>query len=52
MGNWTVYLMTTLIEVIGRALIAAAGGAFAGLVVAVVYNIVAGELGELKIYVE
>ncbi len=52
LGNWTVYSMATFIAVIGRALIAAAGGALAGLVVAVVYNIVAGMMGGLKINVE
>jgi hypothetical protein len=52
LGNWTVYSMTTFIAVTGRALISAAGGALAGLVVAVVYNIVAGMMGGLKIIVK
>jgi hypothetical protein len=52
LGNWTVYSMTTFIAVVGRALISAAGGALAGLVVAVVYNIVAGMMGGVKINVE
>jgi hypothetical protein len=52
LGNWTVYSMTTFIAVIGRALISAFGGAIAGLVVAVVYNIVAGMSGGIKLNVE
>ena len=52
LGNLTVYSMTTFIAVIGRAIVAAAGGAIAGLVVAVVYNIVAGMMGGIQIDLE
>lgn len=52
LGNLTVYSMATFLAVVGRALISAFGGALAGLVVAVVYNIVAGMMGGLKINVE
>jgi hypothetical protein len=52
LGNWTVYMMATFIAVTGRALIAVAGGALAGLVVAVEYNIEAGMMGGLRIKVE
>jgi hypothetical protein len=52
LGNWTVYSVTTFIAVIGRAIISAAGGAIAGLVIAVVYNIVAGMSGGIKLNVE
>jgi hypothetical protein len=52
LGNWTVYSFTTFIAVIGRAIISAAGGAIAGLVIAVVYNIVAGMSGGIKLNVE
>jgi hypothetical protein len=52
LGNWTVYTMGTFIAVIGSALVAAAAGALAGLVVAVVYNAVAGMMGGIKIELE
>ncbi len=49
LGNWTVYTMYTFGLVFLRALFAAVGGAIAGLVVALVYNAVAGMMGGLKI---
>lgn len=49
LGNWTAYTLTTLGLVILRALFAAIGGALAGLVVALVYNAVAGIMGGLKL---
>jgi hypothetical protein len=52
LGNWTVYSLYTFGLVFFRALLAALGGALAGLVVAWVYNIVAGTMGGLKINVE
>jgi hypothetical protein len=50
--NWTVYSFYTFTMIFLRALLAALGGALAGLVVAVVYNFVAGAMGGLKINVE
>lgn len=49
LGNWTVYSLTTFGLLFLRALIAAIGGALAGLVVALVYNAVAGVMGGVKI---
>jgi len=50
--NWSVYSFATLLAVIWRSLINALGGALAGLVVALVYNIVAGMMGGVKINLE
>jgi len=50
--NWSVYSFATLLTVIWRSLINALGGALAGLVVALVYNIVAGMMGGVKINLE
>jgi hypothetical protein len=52
LGNWTVYTLTTLGLIILRSIFTAIGGALAGLVVAVVYNAVAGMMGGVKINVE
>ncbi len=52
LGNWTVYTLTTFGFVFLRALLAAVGGAIAGLVVALVYNAVAGMMGGVKINLE
>ena len=52
LGNWTVYSFYTFGLVFLRALLAALGGALAGLVVAWVYNIVAGMMGGIKLNVE
>ena len=52
LGNWTVYSLYTFGLVFLRALLAALGGALAGLVVAWVYNIVAGMMGGIKLNVE
>jgi hypothetical protein len=52
LGNWSVYTMYSFWGIFVRALLAAAGGALAGLVVAWVYNIVAGMMGGLKINLE
>ena len=51
-GSWSMYTMYTFGAIFVRALLAAAGGALAGLVVALVYNVVAGVMGGLKINVE
>ncbi len=50
--NWSAYSMATFLSVIWRSLINAAGGALAGLVVALVYNAVAGLMGGIKLNVE
>jgi len=52
LGNWTVYTLTTFGLIFLRALFAAIGGALAGLVVALVYNAVAGMMGGVKINLE
>jgi hypothetical protein len=43
--NWSAYTLTTFLAVIWRSLVNALGGALAGLVVALVYNAVAGMMG-------
>jgi hypothetical protein len=50
--NWTVYSLTTFGLLFLRALLAALGGALAGLVIAVVYNFVAKMMGGVKINLE
>jgi len=50
--NWTSYSMLTFLSVVWRSLVNALGGALGGLVVAVVYNFVAGMMGGLKLNVE
>lgn len=52
LGNWSVYTMYTFGGIFVRALLAAAGGALAGLVVALVYNFVAGVMGGIKLNLE
>lgn len=52
LGNWTVYTLTTFAMVFLRALIAAIPGALAGLLIAMVYNAVAGMMGGIKINLE
>jgi hypothetical protein len=49
LGNWTSYTFNTFLTVFWRALINAVGGAFAGLLIALVYNAVAGMMGGVKI---
>ena len=49
LGLWTSYTVNTFLSVFWRALINAVGGAFAGLLIAVVYNAVAGMMGGIKI---
>ena len=50
--NWSAYTLTTFLAVIWRSLLNALCGALAGLVVALVYNAVAGMMGGVKINVE
>ena len=49
LGNWTFYTLTTLGLVVLRAFFSALGGALAGWVIALVYNLVAGMMGGIKI---
>ena len=50
--NWTTYSFATFLSVIWRSLINALGGALAGLLVALVYNTVAGMMGGVKLNLE
>jgi hypothetical protein len=52
LANWSGYTLTTFLSVIWRSLINALGGALGGLVVALVYNAVAGMMGGLKLNIE
>jgi hypothetical protein len=50
--NWTTYSFATLLAVVWQSLINGVIGAIGGLIVAVVYNIVAGVTGGLKLDLE
>jgi len=50
--NWSAYSFVTFLAVIWRSLLNALGGALGGLVVALVYNAVAGMMGGVKINLE
>jgi len=50
--NWTEYTFRTFLTVIWRMLLNGVGGALAGLLVALVYNAVAGVMGGIKIDLE
>jgi hypothetical protein len=50
--NWSAYSFVTFLAVFWRSLINALGGALSGLVVALVYNAVAGMMGGVKINLE
>jgi len=52
LGLWTEFTFKTFLSVFWRMIVNGIGGAFAGLVVAVVYNAVAGIMGGLKIDLE
>ena len=52
LANWTEYTLRTFLNVIWQALLNGVGGALAGLVVALVYNAVAGMMGGIKIELE
>jgi hypothetical protein len=52
LANWSAYTFTTFLSVIWRSLINGLGGALGGLVVALVYNAVAGMMGGIKINLE
>ena len=51
-ANWSVYTFQTFLSVIWRMFVNALGGALAGLVIAVVYNAVAGVMGGIKLNLE
>ena len=51
-ANWTAYTFSTFLSVIWRSLLNAIPGALAGLLVALVYNAVAGMMGGIKINLE
>jgi len=50
--NWTTYTFGTFLAVFWRSFVNALGGALAGLVVALVYNAVAGMMGGIKLNLE
>ena len=52
LANWTEYTLRTLLSVLWQALLNGIGGALAGLVVALVYNAVAGMMGGIQIELE
>jgi hypothetical protein len=52
LANWTTFTFRTLISVIWRMFINGIGGALAGLVIALVYNAVAGMMGGIKVNLE
>jgi hypothetical protein len=52
LGNWTAYTLATFLSVVWRSLVNALGGALGGLIVALVYNAVAGMMGGVKINLE
>ena len=52
LANWTGYTLGTLVAIVFRMLVNALGGALAGLVVAVVYNVAARVMGGIKLEVE
>ena len=52
LASWTEYTLRTLLSVIWRALVNGIGGALAGLVIALVYNAVAGLMGGIQIELE
>jgi hypothetical protein len=52
LGIWTKFTLSTFLSVIWRMFVNAIGGAFAGLLVALVYNAVAAVMGGIKVEVE
>jgi hypothetical protein len=52
LGLWTEYTFNTFLAVFWRMFVNGLGGALAGLVIALVYNAVAGIMGGLKIELE
>jgi ABC-type Fe3+ transport system permease subunit len=52
LANWSAYTFSTFLSVIWRSFVNALGGALGGLVVALVYNAVAGMMGGIKLNLE
>jgi hypothetical protein len=52
LANWTSYTIQTFLSVFWRSLINAIPGALGGLLIALVYNAVAGMMGGIKINLE
>ena len=52
LGIWTQFTFGTFLSVIWRMIVNSIGGAFAGLIIAVVYNAVAGIMGGIRLVVE
>ena len=52
LANWTEYTLRTFLSIIWRMFVNGLGGALAGLIVALVYNAVAGIMGGIKLEVE
>jgi len=52
LANWSAYTFATFLSVFWRSLVNALGGALAGLVVALVYNAVAGMMGGVKLKID
>jgi hypothetical protein len=50
--NWSGYTLVSFMFIIWRSLVNALGGALAGLVVALVYNFVAGMMGGVKLNIQ
>jgi hypothetical protein len=49
---WTKFTFGTFVSIFGRMIVNGIGGAFAGLIIALVYNAVAGIMGGIKLVVE
>jgi hypothetical protein len=52
LANWTTFTFRTFISVIWRMFVNGIGGALAGLLIALVYNAVAGVMGGIKVNLE
>ena len=52
LANWTEYTLRTFLSIIWRMFVNGLGGALAGLIVALVYNAVAGIMGGIKLEIE
>jgi len=52
LANWSAYTFSTFLSIIWRMFVNALGGALAGLVVALVYNAVAGVMGGIKVQLD